>query len=152
MSRPARLFLSGREFVIKRSLILGLPLVLAGSACASAQDMIGSNTGMLNGTGMTVVASDGSLLATQMGQEVQGTHLAEVWVERSSLATRGQLPVRLLEPLCKTLILAPPARRPARATPNTAREGTRRRRAPPAAGGCREHHGGPPPREPAPRL
>ncbi len=41
-------------------------------AIASAQGMIGGNTGMPNGTGMTVVASDGSLLVTQMGMTMMG--------------------------------------------------------------------------------
>ncbi len=43
------------------------------TVAAGAQGMMGGGAGMANGTGMTVVASDGSLIVTQMGMSMMGS-------------------------------------------------------------------------------
>ncbi len=50
---------------------IAVAMVLAAGA-ALAQGMMGGTGGMANGTGMTVVASDGSVLVTQMGMSMMG--------------------------------------------------------------------------------
>jgi len=54
-----------RQLVIVTAVML-VPLVV------TAQGMMGTGGGMPNGTGMVTVASDGSLLATQMGMSMLG--------------------------------------------------------------------------------
>jgi len=48
------------------AVIVSMPVI------AYSQGMMGGNMGMPNGTGMAVVASDGSLLVTQMGMSMMG--------------------------------------------------------------------------------
>ena len=56
---------------MKRVLVLGGILALALPAVLSAQGMMGGNFSA-NGTGMVVVAGDGSVLVTQMGMSMMG--------------------------------------------------------------------------------
>ncbi len=54
----------------------GLAVTACGLLLATAvgaQGMMGGGAGMANGTGMTVVASDGSILVTQMGMSMMGS-------------------------------------------------------------------------------
>ncbi len=55
-----------------KGLIVTSLLALSFPAVVSAQGMMGGGAGMPNGTGMVVVASDGSLLVTQMGMSMMG--------------------------------------------------------------------------------
>jgi hypothetical protein len=58
--------MSGKKVLLAAVVATVLPLL------ASAQGMMSGGGGMPNGTGMVTVASDGSLLATQMGMSMMG--------------------------------------------------------------------------------
>ncbi len=58
---------------MKRELLAVACALVALPSLVRAQGMMGSGAGMPNGTGMTVVASDGSLIVTQMGMSMMGS-------------------------------------------------------------------------------